>query len=121
MSDMMIWFKIPTLNIERAQEFYESVFEIELITSDDSTQKRRIFKDRTGEHIGELIQCDSHKVSDTDGLIVYFTAEQSFETYIKRIEFLGGKIIKGLDDEDQESIEFRDTEGNILGIQRGTK
>lgn len=116
MSEMMIWFKIPTLNIERAQEFYESVFEIELISSDDSTQKRRIFKDRNGDHIGELIQCESHKVSDVDGLIVYFTAEQDMETYIKRIEYLGGKITKNVQD-DSNSIEFRDTEGNILGIQ----
>lgn len=116
MTEMMIWFKIPTLNIERAQEFYESVLEIELIISDDSMQKRRIFRNRGGEHIGELIQCESNKISDADGLIVYFTAEQAIETYVKRIE-LGRRITRSLKKKDVNFIEFRDTEGNILGIQ----
>jgi len=117
---ILSYFEIPTRNIERAQEFYESVFLIDLIDKDTSYSKEKIFS-LTGnvhEAIGALVHDDFHKVSE-EGVLIYFKVHDVLEKFIKRIEHLGGKMIIAptpIDAGSGHYCIFRDTEGNRIGI-----
>tara|TARA_R110002096_G_C14604034_1_gene722911 strand:+ start:1834 stop:2202 length:369 start_codon:yes stop_codon:yes gene_type:complete len=118
MNNPVNWFEIATTNLERAKDFYATVFkrEFQLIEMPDS--KMYMFAggpDAKGA-VGALVQSEQNKPS-ADGTIVYFECEDAgIES--GRVEQAGGKLLfpKMSIGEFGFISQCIDTEGNRIGF-----
>ncbi len=119
----VIWFEIPVLDIERARNFYESVFALKLSVTemhqDWGTLTMAMFpenQDNLPGATGTLIKGSSYAPSHT-GTLVYFTVGDIEET-LRRVLASGGTTImsKSSIGEYGYIAHFEDTEGNRLAL-----
>lgn len=116
---MVAWFEIPVTNMERAQKFYEGVFQIDIKLVDFGGLQMGWFPDRGEAHgaNGTLIKQESY-IPSQEGTLVYFHSED-VQNELERVELLGGKIYQP---KTQISPEhgfmgvFINTEGNRVAL-----
>jgi uncharacterized protein len=115
------WFEIPATDINRAQKFYEAIFDIAMIPLDLPNIKMRMFPLDDMMGIGGSL-CDSsgfHKPSSTDGPLIYLNANPDVQIVLDRIEAAGGKIMvpkTQISPEYGYMAVFIDTEGNRVAL-----
>lgn len=116
------WFEIPTTDLERAQKFYETIFETKLIPLDTPNLKMRMFpiEDPMNGIGGALSYAEGfYKPSTTDGPLIYLNANPDVQTILDRIEKAGGKIIvpkTQISPEYGYMAVFIDSEGNRVAL-----
>jgi predicted enzyme related to lactoylglutathione lyase len=113
------WFEIPTSDINRAQKFYETIFDITMI-SIDFPHQMRIFPTENYKNINGAIcfNPDFYKSSDT-GTLVYLNGNPDVQNILDKIEAAGGKIVVSkleVSPEHGHIAVFIDTEGNRVGL-----
>ncbi len=122
MDHAISWFEIPATDIERAQNFYETIFQIKMQSMDFSGVKMRMFPiDDPMEGIGGTIidSCGFHKPSETDGPLIYLNGNPDVQIVLDRVEAAGGKITvpkKEISPEYGFMAIFTDTEGNRIAL-----
>jgi len=112
------WFDINVSNLERAKEFYETVFNIKLVDLPIEWGKQSTFpfKNQGTNTTGALVEKENN-VANENNTIVYFSSEDCISEE-NRIEKAGGIIIKTK----TQIGEFGfisillDTEGNTIGL-----
>lgn len=116
------WFEIGTNDLERAATFYETIFNISLISLDMADIKMRMFpvSDMQEGVGGALIGGGGmHIPSATDGPLIYLNASPDVQLVLDKVEAAGGKIMLP---KEEISPEFGymaiiiDTEGNRIGL-----
>jgi predicted enzyme related to lactoylglutathione lyase len=115
------WFEIPTQDLDRAQKFYESIFQIQMIPLDTPQIKMRMFplEDRMGVGGAIVHNKDFYKPSASDGPLVYLNANPDVQPVLDRIEKAGGKIVIPktlISPEYGHMAMFLDTEGNRVAL-----
>ena len=122
MKHAISWFEIPSTDIDRAQKFYEAIFNITMHPMDMDRLKMRLFPiDDMMEGIGGAV-VDSggfHKPSLTDGPLVYLNGNPDVQLVLDRVEAAGGKIMvpkTQISPEHGFMAVFADTEGNRIGL-----
>ena len=122
MKHAISWFEIPSSNIDRAQKFYETIFNITMHPMDMEKLKMRLFPiDDMMEGIGGAL-VDSggfHKPSLTDGPLIYLNGNPDVQQILDRVEAAGGKIMvpkTQISPEHGFMAVFADTEGNRIGL-----
>lgn len=116
------WFEIPTIDLQRAQTFYETIFEIQMIPMDTPNLKMRMFRieDPINGIGGALSYAEGfYKPSATDGPLVYLNANPDVQIVLNRIEKAGGKILVPKTEISPEygfMAVFIDTEGNRVAL-----
>ncbi|HEY9364337.1 MAG TPA: hypothetical protein VIQ00_13810, partial [Chitinophagaceae bacterium] len=68
--NVISWFEIPTTDLDRAQKFYETIFDVELVPMDMPDLKMRMFpvEDQMTAIGGALVfNNDFYKPSSADG------------------------------------------------------
>lgn len=116
------WFEIPTTDIERAQGFYETIFEIKLAAFETDNFKMRMFpiEDPQTGIGGALSYAEGFYVpSATDGPLVYLNANPDVQIVLDRIEKAGGKVIipkTQISAEYGHMAVFIDSEGNRIAL-----
>jgi predicted enzyme related to lactoylglutathione lyase len=122
MKNAISWFEIPTTDIERAQKFYETIFQIKLAPLETDNFKMRMFPldDPMNGVGGTLVKTDGfHVPSATDGPLIYLNGNPDVQIIVDRIEAAGGKIIvpkTQISDEYGYMAVFIDTEGNRIAL-----
>ncbi|MDU8886402.1 VOC family protein [Yeosuana sp. MJ-SS3] len=117
--NMVGWFEIPVNNMDRAQKFYEAVFQVELKIVDFGGLLMGWFPDR-GEvpgAQGTLIKQDSY-IPSQEGTLVYFISDD-VQNELDRIEAAGGKIYQPktqISPEHGYMAAFIDSEGNRIAL-----
>ncbi len=93
-SNNVNWFEIPVADIDRAQKFYESVFDVKLDRNDMEQFQMAMFpfEPGNGKATGALVQSEMHTPSQ-EGAIIYLNANPNLEVALGRVEAAGGKII----------------------------
>jgi predicted enzyme related to lactoylglutathione lyase len=115
------WFEIPTIDINRAQKFYEAVLDIEMIPLEVPSMKMRMFPlaDMTGVG-GALVDSGGfHKPSLTDGPLVYLNTNPDVQIALDKVEPAGGKIMVPKTEISPEygyMAVITDTEGNRVAF-----
>lgn len=112
------WFDINVSNLERAKEFYETVFDLKLIDFPVEWGRQSAFpSDQKGLNISGALVEKKDMVANGNNTLIYFESEDCV-TEEARVEAAGGKIIRP-----KMSIgEFgfvavlMDTEGNTIGL-----
>ena len=92
MNKQVVWFDIPTLDLERAKSFYTRVLNINI---KDEMQDAPVVVFEHDDNIvsGCLFQSDNDKPSDHD-ILLYFNVNGRIDAAISLVEESGGKIIK---------------------------
>jgi predicted enzyme related to lactoylglutathione lyase len=115
------WFEIPAEDLDRAQKFYETIFDIEMIPMEMSNFKMRMFplEDMSGVGGALCYSAEFYKSSETDGTLIYLNANPDVQVILDRVEDAGGKIVL---QKTEISLEYGfmgvmiDTEGNRIGL-----
>jgi len=98
MKNIISWFEIPVLNMERAKEFYETIFSFKIRVESMGEAIMGFFpckcdcKDVCECVGGALVELDGEKPSG-DGTNVYFDCGQDLQPVLARVERAGGKIV----------------------------
>jgi len=116
------WFEIPTEDINRAQKFYEAIFEIQMTVLDMPQLQMRLFpieNPMTGIGGALTFNKDYYKPSATEGALVYLNANPDVQIVLDKIEAAGGKIVMPKTEISPEygfMAMFIDTEGNRMAL-----
>jgi len=114
------WFEIPVIDMDRAKKFYEAVFGIEIQVQDFHGTQMGWFpfgEDKPGA-AGSLVKQDDYQPSDSKGVLIYFSASD-ISTELHRVEDAGGEVIQArtLISEDVGYMGlFLDSEGNRIAL-----
>ena len=115
------WFEIPTIDIDRAAKFYETVFDIQLNPMDLANIKMRMFplEDPMGVG-GALTYAEGfYKPSATDGPLIYLNGNPDVQLFLDRIVAAGGAILvpkTEISPDYGHMAVFLDTEGNRIAL-----
>jgi predicted enzyme related to lactoylglutathione lyase len=113
------WFEIPAIDIAKAKQFYETIFEIKMEEMEMPGMKYAMFpfNPMKAKIAGALAQSPLH-IPGATGSIVYLNANPDLQKVVDRIEAAGGKITmqKTSIGENGFMAFFLDTEGNTMGL-----
>ncbi|RCH56633.1 VOC family protein [Mucilaginibacter hurinus] len=116
------WFEIPAVDISRAQKFYETIFDIEMIPMDMEDTKMRLFpvEDMMTGIGGALCEVPDMLTPSADkGTLIYLNGGDDLDQVLAKVETAGGTIHTP---KMQISPEygfmglFIDTEGSRIGL-----
>jgi len=116
------WFEIPAVDLDRAQQFYETIFDIKLIPFDTPNIQMRMFpiKDPMTGIGGSVNKAEGfYTPSATDGPLIYLNGNPDVQIVLNRIEAAGGKITVPktmISPEHGHMAVFVDTEGNRVAL-----
>lgn len=115
------WFEIPTKDLNRAQKFYEAIFQIKMTALDLEQIKMRMFPLEDPMDVGgALVHNDQfYKSSATDGPLIYLNGNPDVQLVLDRVEAAGGKIQVPktmISPEYGYMAIFIDTEGNRIAL-----
>ncbi len=115
------WFEIPCTNLDRAQQFYETIFDMHMVALDTPDLQMRLFPidDRMG--VGGAISYneDYYKPSATEGPLIYLNANPDLQIVLDKVEAAGGTILvpkTTISPEYGSMAMFLDSEGNRMAL-----
>ena len=120
--DAISWFEIPTKDINRAQKFYETIFEMKMDDPGMPGFDMRMFplEDPMKGVGGALVQTDGfHNPSEKDGPLIYLNGNPDVQKVVDKVESAGGKIQVPKTEISPEygfMAVIIDTEGNRIGL-----
>ena len=122
--NMISWFEVPVLDMDRAKKFYETVFNVEISVNDFGGVLMGWFPPAeysTASGIsGSLVLHKDYIPSATHGTVVYFNSQTGdINDELKRIESAGGKILQPktlISDEIGYMAVILDSEGNRIAL-----
>jgi uncharacterized protein len=115
------WVEIPATDLERAQKFYETIFDIRLIPMDLANIKMRMFPLENMMGVGGAI-CQApgfYEPSATGGPLVYLNANPDVQLVLDKIAAAGGTIMvpkTQISPEYGHMAVFIDSEGNRVAL-----
>jgi predicted enzyme related to lactoylglutathione lyase len=115
------WFEIPTVDLSRAQQFYEAIFDISMIPLENPHLKMRMFpiEDPATGIGGALTHAGFYKPSATDGPLIYLNANPDVQRVLDRVPAAGGQIVvpkTEISPEYGHMAVILDTEGNRIAL-----
>jgi uncharacterized protein len=122
MQNAISWFEIPTTDINRAQQFYETIFGISLMPMDMPNIKMRMFPldDMMTQVGGALVDSGGfHKASATDGPLIYLNANPDVQYVLDKVVAAGGSIMVPKTEISPDygfMAVLMDTEGNRIAL-----
>jgi len=115
MQKLITWVEIPAVDFDRAVEFYNSVFRLNLTKADFGQEKMACFPNDEGA----ISYAPNFKPSK-DGVLVSLTAPDNIESTMLRVDSKGGTILQSKTKIEAEERDFfaicTDSEGNKIGI-----
>ncbi len=118
------WFEIPAADINRAQKFYETIFDISMSAIEFPHQMRIFPKDDPMYISGAICFKPDFYSPSMAGTLVYLNASPNVQNILDKVEDAGGKIIV---EKIQISPEYghiaiiMDSEGNRIGLHSVAK
>jgi len=116
------WFEIPVIDLNRAQKFYETIFNIQMVPLDTPNFQMRMFpiEDMMNGIGGAISKAEGfYRPSATDGTLVYLNANPDVQNVLDKIEAAGGKIVvpkTQISPAYGYMAVFVDTEGNRVAL-----
>jgi predicted enzyme related to lactoylglutathione lyase len=122
MKNAISWFEIPAIDLPRAQQFYETIFGIQLIPLETPNLKMRMFPiDDPMTGIGGALTFAPgfYEPSATAGPLIYLNANPDVQRVLDKVEAAGGKIVVPrtmISPAYGHMAVFVDTEGNRIAL-----
>lgn len=122
MKNAISWFEIPSVDLDRAANFYETIFGVQLIPVDLVQIKMRMFPiddPLTGIGGAVVYAKGFYEPSSTAGPLIYLNANPDVQQVLDKVEAAGGKIIvpkTHISDDKGYMAVLMDTEGNRIAL-----
>ena len=116
-SNMLAWFEIPVLNLERATSFYSAIFNVKFETMDTGTHSMAFFPKETG--VGGALVFGNGCVPTQSGSLLYLNVQDELEISLGNVVKSGGQIVMGktlLGDDIGHYSLILDSEGNRIAL-----
>ena len=122
-TNVLTWFEIPVIDIDRAKKFYETILDIDMVKRADGNDEAVFFPFNPG-----IIQATSGRITgvltksarnhpSSNGTVVYINASPDIQLVLDRVEQAGGKIIAPKTQIPAGLIAIIiDSEGNKVGL-----
>ncbi len=115
------WFEIPVNDLDHAQKFYETIFNIKMIPLDMPQIKMLMFPIADDANVGGAIcqRGEFYEPSTKSGPLIYLNGNPDVQIILDRVEAAGGKIIipkTKISEEQGYMAVFLDNEGNRLAL-----
>jgi len=117
MENIVVWFEIPVLELDRAVKFYTDVMKVEFHLVEDEKSKMAFFPFDQGTASGALVLSDGY-VPSNSGAVIYLNGGADLSEALGRVEAAGGKVTlpKMSIGENGYIAHFKDTEGNRVAF-----
>jgi predicted enzyme related to lactoylglutathione lyase len=115
------WFEIPVAKIERAQEFYEGIFDMDMAPLQEMMGMKMTgfpIDMVSGKVSGALVESENH-IPSQDGAVIYLNANPDLAIVLGRVEDFDGEIVMPKTEISPDygyMAFFIDTEGNRVGL-----
>ena len=114
------WYEIPVIDMDRAKTCYETIFDIDIDVQNFGGLLMGFFPFEEGGEgaSGSLVQHESYIPSESHGALIYFSSED-VDVELSRVEAAGGTILRP---KTQISPDvgfmglFKDSEGNRVAL-----
>jgi len=122
MKHAISWFEIPSVDLDRATTFYESIFNVRLFPMDLAQIRMRMFpvEDQATSIGGAVVHAEGfYEPSSTAGPLIYLNGNPDVQNVLDRVEAAGGKIVVPKTEISPEygfMAVFIDSEGNRIGL-----
>jgi len=115
------WFEIPATDLDRAQKFYETIFDIKMVPLNMPQLQMRLFPIESPMNVGGAIcsSGDFYKPSAHSGPLVYLNGNPDVQLVLDKVKTAGGKVIipkTQISPENGYMAVFLDTEGNRIAL-----
>ena len=119
MANVLNWFEIPALNLERAIKFYSDIFSYPSMHKMDLGGLQMAIFPMEGEGVGgSLCQHAEYKPS-LEGSLIYLNANPDLSVPLSKVVAAGGKVLmpkKQISPEIGFMALFIDSEGNRVAL-----
>jgi predicted enzyme related to lactoylglutathione lyase len=117
MANALTWFEIPTVDLDRALRFYETVLDLKLNKEVFGGTPMAIFPHSESNAGGALVQ-DPKRNPSPDGTLIYLDAAGKLDACIERVRRAGGTLVSPKTDIGDPGFVavFRDPEGNVVAL-----
>jgi uncharacterized protein len=119
MANVINWFEIPAVDLNRAVKFYETVLGVSLKREVFGGVPMAMFPYTPKSASGAVVQ-DALRKPAADGVLVYLDTQGRLDACLQRVAKAGGAVlVPKLDIGDPGFIAtFRDTEGNVVALHQ---
>ena len=121
-ANMVGWFEIPVIDMTRARQFYEKVFDIKIHIVEMGETEMGWFpfpKDPQARGAGgALIQNVAHYKPADNGVLIYFSSEE-ISAELNKVKEAGGQVLqekKMISPDIGYMALFLDSEGNRIAL-----
>ena len=118
-NNIATWFELPVIDMQRAQNFYRSVFDVSFKEEEMGGYQMAIFEAEEGAVSGMLVLGEHYQPSAT-GAVVYFNGGADLNEPLAKIESHGGSILMPKTPIHEGDCGyfamFLDSEGNRVGL-----
>mgnify|MGYP000276926065 CR=1 FL=1 len=111
------WFEIPAINFQKAVDFYNYIYGIEMATIVNEEYNMAFFP--TDSNVGGAVVAGPGSVPSEAGPLLYLNGGNDLSIVLDRVEAAGGRIIMPKTHIDKDSGYFAifiDSEGNKLAL-----
>lgn len=116
----VVWVEIPVKDLERAMQFYQTVFNLSPAEISDEGVRRTatLFHDQTGTKPGFSLNQTANFEPGSKGPFLYLDAGEELSDHLSRVEPAGGKIVEAKTSMGSAGhyASILDTEGNLIAL-----
>lgn len=112
------WFEIPSVDLDRATHFYESVLGVKLMSDSMGPVRMSVFPAEKRQPTGCVIAADGYRPR-ADSTTIYLNLADDLAKPLAKVEKAGGKVLLGktaLPENMGFYAQFLDSEGNRVGF-----
>ncbi|MFT6166823.1 MAG: putative enzyme related to lactoylglutathione lyase [Vicingaceae bacterium] len=111
------WFEIPALNFQRAVNFYNSIYQIQMETNEMNGYSMAFFPSVSA--VGGAIICGEGSEPCDKGALLYLNGGEDLNQVLNRVESSGGRVLlpkQQINEDAGYFALFIDSEGNKLAL-----
>lgn len=117
MANALNWFEIPAVDVERAMNFYSTIFGVEM-TSMKAMPGMTMAMFPADEGVGGAVVQGEGYVPSAEGTVVYLNGGEDLSLVLAKVQGAGGKVLLPKTDIGENGFVafFKDSEGNKVGL-----
>lgn len=99
-TNVLTWFEIPVVDIDRAKTFYETILDIKMVKKGDGADEGIFFPSNpnvvqaTSGRVTGVLAKSTKNTPSSNGTVVYINASPTIQAVLNKVEPSGGKIVE---------------------------
>jgi uncharacterized protein len=119
MQNAINWFEIPSVDFDRAVQFYSAILSQPVRRDEFMGVPHGMFASDERGVGGAIVKSSDHQVS-TNGVVIYLNAGQDIDGILSRVEPAGGQVVTpkiSIGEQGYMAL-LLDSEGNKIGLHQ---